>query len=60
MTRDPALTEPEFRNSSAQPPFGYKMAKYIMRIDAVESVKHIAGGRGSYWADRDYEWYAGI
>ena len=39
---------------------GYKMAKYIMRIEAVESFRQIAGGRGSYWADRGYEWYAGI
>jgi DMSO/TMAO reductase YedYZ molybdopterin-dependent catalytic subunit len=39
---------------------GYKMAKYIMRIEAVESFQHIAGGHGSYWADRGYEWYAGI
>ncbi len=39
---------------------GYKMAKYITRIEAVESFEHIAGGRGSYWADRNYEWYAGI
>src|SRR6516164_7315719 len=38
---------------------GYKMAKYIMRIEAVESFRQIAGGRGSYWADRGYEWYAG-
>lgn len=39
---------------------GYKMAKYIMKIEAVESFRHIAGGNGSYWADRGYEWYAGI
>ncbi|MGB7034277.1 MAG: molybdopterin-binding protein [Xanthobacteraceae bacterium] len=39
---------------------GYKMAKYIMRIEAVESFRDIAGGQGSYWADRGYEWYAGI
>ena len=39
---------------------GYKMAKYIMRIEAVESFQGIAGGHGSYWADRNYEWYAGI
>lgn len=39
---------------------GYKMAKYIMRIEAVESFRHIAGGHGSFWADRGYEWYAGI
>ena len=39
---------------------GYKMAKYVMRIEVVESFKHITAGRGSYWADRNYEWYAGI
>jgi DMSO/TMAO reductase YedYZ molybdopterin-dependent catalytic subunit len=39
---------------------GYKMAKYIMRIEAVESFEQIGDGRGSYWADRGYEWYAGI
>jgi DMSO/TMAO reductase YedYZ molybdopterin-dependent catalytic subunit len=39
---------------------GYKMAKYIMRVEAVESFQGIAGGHGSYWADRNYEWYAGI
>ncbi|MGC2628593.1 MAG: molybdopterin-dependent oxidoreductase, partial [Rhodomicrobium sp.] len=39
---------------------GYKMAKYIMRIEAVASFGQIAGGRGGYWEDRGYEWYAGI
>ncbi|HZZ91218.1 MAG TPA: molybdopterin-binding protein [Usitatibacter sp.] len=39
---------------------GYKMAKYVMRIEAVTSFAHIAGGRGGYWEDRGYEWYAGI
>jgi len=39
---------------------GYKMAKYIMRIEAVQSFERIAGGRGGYWEDRGYEWYAGI
>ncbi len=39
---------------------GYKMAKYIKRIDVVESFAHIAGGKGGYWEDRGYEWYAGI
>jgi DMSO/TMAO reductase YedYZ molybdopterin-dependent catalytic subunit len=38
---------------------GYKMAKYIKRIEAVESFAHIAGGKGGYWEDRGYEWYAG-
>lgn len=39
---------------------GYKMAKYVMRIELVEAFERIRGGKGSYWADRGYEWYAGI
>ncbi len=39
---------------------GYKHAKYIRRIEAVESFTHIGGGKGGYWEDRGYEWYAGI
>ena len=39
---------------------GYKMAKYVMRIDAVENLIPIRGGRGGFWEDRGYEWYAGI
>jgi DMSO/TMAO reductase YedYZ molybdopterin-dependent catalytic subunit len=39
---------------------GYKHAKYVMRIDAVESFAKIEGGKGGYWEDRGYEWYAGI
>ncbi len=39
---------------------GYKQAKYIRRIEAVESFDHIGGGNGGYWEDRGYEWYAGI
>ena len=39
---------------------GYKMAKYIMRIDVVESFARIARGQGGFWEDRGYEWYAGI
>jgi DMSO/TMAO reductase YedYZ molybdopterin-dependent catalytic subunit len=39
---------------------GYKMAKYVMRIEAVESFAAIKGGNGGYWEDRGYEWYAGI
>ena len=39
---------------------GYKHAKYIRRIEAVESFADIQGGRGGYWEDRGYEWYAGI
>ncbi|WP_346837266.1 molybdopterin-binding protein [Microbulbifer sp. SAOS-129_SWC] len=39
---------------------GYKMAKYIMAIELVESFAQIQGGKGGYWEDRGYEWYAGI
>ena len=39
---------------------GYKMAKYIMRIELVESFANIAGGKGGYWEDQGYQWYAGI
>jgi len=39
---------------------GYKMAKYIMRIALVRDLKEIAGGKGGFWEDRGYMWYAGI
>lgn len=39
---------------------GYKQAKYIERIQITDSFATIAGGRGGYWEDRGYEWYAGI
>jgi DMSO/TMAO reductase YedYZ molybdopterin-dependent catalytic subunit len=39
---------------------GYKMAKYIMRIELVASFANIGGGKGGYWEDQGYEWYAGI
>ncbi|HEY1425246.1 MAG TPA: molybdopterin-dependent oxidoreductase [Caulobacteraceae bacterium] len=39
---------------------GYKQAKYVMRLEAVDSFAHIAGGKGGYWEDRGYERYAGI
>lgn len=40
---------------------GYKHAKYIERIEAVDSLAPIYGGKGGYWEDHaDYEWYAGI
>lgn len=39
---------------------GYKHAKYIMRIEAVSSFASIGSGRGGFWEDRGYEWYAGI
>jgi len=39
---------------------GYKMAKYVMRIEAIEGFAGLGQGRGGYWEDRGYEWYAGI
>ncbi len=39
---------------------GYKMAKYVMRIEAIDGFAALGYGRGGFWEDRGYEWYAGI
>jgi DMSO/TMAO reductase YedYZ molybdopterin-dependent catalytic subunit len=39
---------------------GYKMAKYVTRIEAVASFADLGAGKGGYWEDLGYEWYAGI
>ena len=40
---------------------GYKQAKYLMRIEAVDSLAGIGKGKGGYWEDyAGYDWYAGI
>lgn len=40
---------------------GYKQAKYLMRIELVDSLASIGGGKGGYWEDSaGYQWYAGI
>jgi DMSO/TMAO reductase YedYZ molybdopterin-dependent catalytic subunit len=39
---------------------GYKMAKYVHTVELVEDFAGLGDGQGSYWADRGYEWYAGI
>jgi DMSO/TMAO reductase YedYZ molybdopterin-dependent catalytic subunit len=39
---------------------GYKHAKYLMRLEVVSSFDRLWGGKGGYWEDRGYEWYAGI
>ena len=39
---------------------GYKQAKYVMGIDVVASLAGYGSGKGGYWEDRGYEWYAGI
>ncbi len=39
---------------------GYKMAKYVMRIELIDSFANLGRGKGGYWEDRGYQWYAGI
>ena len=40
---------------------GYKHAKYVHRIEAVESLAVVYRGKGGFWEDNtDYQWYAGI
>jgi DMSO/TMAO reductase YedYZ molybdopterin-dependent catalytic subunit len=39
---------------------GYKQAKFVMRLELVESFTHLGRGKGGYWEDRGYQWYAGI
>ena len=39
---------------------GYKQAKYVERIELLESLDGIGAGKGGYWEDQGYEWYAGI
>ncbi len=38
---------------------GYKSAKYVQRVEIVATLGGRLG-RGGYWEDRDYEWFAGI
>ncbi len=39
---------------------GYKQAKYLTGIRITDTLDNIGGGKGGYWEDRGYEWYAGI
>ncbi|HEY4405759.1 MAG TPA: molybdopterin-dependent oxidoreductase [Xanthobacteraceae bacterium] len=39
---------------------GYKNAKYVTRIEAVDRLDHIGRGKGGFWEDRGYQWYAGL
>ncbi len=40
---------------------GYKNAKFVMAVEAVESFAHIGRGKGGFWEDvAGYQWYAGI
>ena len=44
----------------AERQLGYKMPKYVQKIDLVESFARIGGGKGGYWEDLGYQWYGGI
>jgi DMSO/TMAO reductase YedYZ molybdopterin-dependent catalytic subunit len=39
---------------------GYKQAKYVMRVEITDKLDLIGDGKGGFWEDRGYEWYAGI
>ena len=39
---------------------GYKMAKYINAIELTDDLSLYGAGKGGYWEDRGYDWYAGI
>ena len=39
---------------------GYKNAKYVARIEAVDRLDHLGRGRGGFWEERGYQWYAGL
>jgi len=39
---------------------GYKMAKYVHTIRLVDSFAGVGLGKGGYWEDRGYDWYAGV
>ena len=39
---------------------GYKSAKWVRHIELTASLDHLFAGKGGYWEDQGYEWYAGI
>jgi DMSO/TMAO reductase YedYZ molybdopterin-dependent catalytic subunit len=39
---------------------GYKMSKYVMRLELVDSFAALGKGKGGYWEDLGYDWFAGI
>ncbi len=39
---------------------GYKMSKYVLRVELVDSFAKIGDGHGGYWEDNGYAWYAGV
>jgi DMSO/TMAO reductase YedYZ molybdopterin-dependent catalytic subunit len=39
---------------------GYKQAKYVHTIEIADGYAGLGRGRGGFWEDRNYDWYAGI
>jgi len=39
---------------------GGELARVLAGIEAVDSFAHIGQGKGGFWEDRGYAWYAGI
>ncbi len=39
---------------------GYKSAKWVNRIEVASTFSHLYSGKGGYWEDNGYNWYAGI
>ncbi|CAM5411091.1 Putative protein-methionine-sulfoxide reductase subunit YedZ1 [Aquamicrobium terrae] len=39
---------------------GYKMPKYLSRIELIDGFAAIGGGHGGFWEDYGYDWYGGI
>jgi DMSO/TMAO reductase YedYZ molybdopterin-dependent catalytic subunit len=39
---------------------GYKQPKYVHTIEAVDSFARFGRGKGGFWEDQGYDWYAGI
>jgi DMSO/TMAO reductase YedYZ molybdopterin-dependent catalytic subunit len=39
---------------------GYKMPKYLQKIEVVGSFSNMGLGKGGYWEDRGYDWFGGI
>lgn len=44
----------------AERQLGYKMPKYVHRIELTDSFARIGQGKGGYWEDQGYQWYGGI
>jgi DMSO/TMAO reductase YedYZ molybdopterin-dependent catalytic subunit len=44
----------------AERQLGYKQAKFVERIELVESYDRIQGGKGGYWEDLGYTQWGGI